>query len=201
VLGDDLRQVHWRSSARHGRLMVREYVDTSRPRVVVLVDQRAAGRDELDEVASAAASVLAVAVRSGLGCELRLTGGRASDGRAGSSAMLDLLAEMTPTAIRPAVEPAVGGDPPDDGAAANPDLLRACRLLRLRPAGDVVVLISAAAGSADLAVLGQLRDCYVGLVTGLIGAAPAVAVPGLLVLNAGTAEELAARWDGMAKWG
>ena len=41
VVGDDLRHVHWRTSARVGELMVREHVDTSLPRVVILLDDRA----------------------------------------------------------------------------------------------------------------------------------------------------------------
>jgi uncharacterized protein (DUF58 family) len=175
--------------------MVREYVDTSRPRIVVLVDQRASGRDELDEVAAAAASVLALAVRAGFGCELQLTGGRRSDGRAGPSAMLDLLAEMTHTVP----ESADGALPPDE-APAHPDLVRSCRLLRLRPGGDVVILLSAAAGSTDLTVFGELRDCYGGLITGLIGGTARIAVPGLRMLNAATAKELATRWDEVTQW-
>jgi uncharacterized protein (DUF58 family) len=42
VTGDDLRHVHWRTTARVGALMVREHVDTSRPRLVVVLDDRAA---------------------------------------------------------------------------------------------------------------------------------------------------------------
>lgn len=38
VVGDDLRHVHWRSSARTGRLHVRQYHDTRRSHAVVLVD-------------------------------------------------------------------------------------------------------------------------------------------------------------------
>lgn len=38
VRGDDLRHVHWRSSARAGRLYVRQYHDSRRSHVVVLVD-------------------------------------------------------------------------------------------------------------------------------------------------------------------
>ena len=41
VMGDDLRHVHWRTSARVGELMVREHVDTSLPRIVILLDNRA----------------------------------------------------------------------------------------------------------------------------------------------------------------
>ncbi len=39
--GDDLRHIHWRTSARTGTLMVRQLVDTSLPRSVVLLDNRA----------------------------------------------------------------------------------------------------------------------------------------------------------------
>ena len=40
VAGDDLRLVHWRSSARAGRLLVKHNVDTSQPYTVVIFDQR-----------------------------------------------------------------------------------------------------------------------------------------------------------------
>ncbi|HSA50092.1 MAG TPA: DUF58 domain-containing protein [Yinghuangia sp.] len=40
VLGDDLRSVHWRSSARTGELMVRQMVDVSMPHTTVVLDTR-----------------------------------------------------------------------------------------------------------------------------------------------------------------
>ncbi|MDI2125814.1 DUF58 domain-containing protein [Yinghuangia seranimata] len=55
VLGDDLRRVHWRSSARTGELMVRQMVDVSMPHTTVLLDTRTtaypepAVSDEVDE--------------------------------------------------------------------------------------------------------------------------------------------------------
>ncbi len=42
VVGDDLRMVHWRTTARTGTLMVKKHVDTNRPQVVVLLDDRRA---------------------------------------------------------------------------------------------------------------------------------------------------------------
>ncbi len=39
--GDDLRHVHWRTTARTGELMVRQYVDTRRSMEVVMLDPRA----------------------------------------------------------------------------------------------------------------------------------------------------------------
>lgn len=38
--GDDLRHVHWRASARHGSLLVRQYLDTRRSHITVVVDCR-----------------------------------------------------------------------------------------------------------------------------------------------------------------
>ena len=61
VVGDDLRHVHWRSSARTGELHVRQYHDTRRTHVVVLVDDHAeayASRAEFELAMSIAASVL-----------------------------------------------------------------------------------------------------------------------------------------------
>lgn len=66
--GDDLRHVHWRSSAKAtgaaggNQLLVREYVDTRRSHVSIVVDDRADawGRPDDFEVAMSAAASLAV---------------------------------------------------------------------------------------------------------------------------------------------
>jgi uncharacterized protein (DUF58 family) len=60
VAGDDLRLVHWRSSARAGHLVVKQNVDTSRPYNVVLLDlRRTSYRGELfEEAVDVAASVV-----------------------------------------------------------------------------------------------------------------------------------------------
>jgi uncharacterized protein (DUF58 family) len=56
VRGDDLRHVHWRSSARTGELHVRQYHDTRRSHVVVLVD------DNIDAYAGPAEFELAMSI-------------------------------------------------------------------------------------------------------------------------------------------
>lgn len=61
VRGDDLRHVHWRSSARTGQLHVRQYHDTRRSHVVVIVDDRSdryPAEADYELALSAAASVV-----------------------------------------------------------------------------------------------------------------------------------------------
>jgi uncharacterized protein (DUF58 family) len=59
--GDDIRHVHWRSSARTGTLMVREHVDTSLPSTVVVLDTCTDHyeNDTFEDAVDIAASVVA----------------------------------------------------------------------------------------------------------------------------------------------
>src|SRR5205814_6432605 len=99
VVGDELRHVHWRTTARVGELMVREHVDTALPRLVVLLDDRAGVQtpDSFEAACEAAASVVVAAHREDLPLALHLVSGVAvgGDGRrhTGSRAYLDALAE------------------------------------------------------------------------------------------------------------
>ncbi|GAA2249934.1 DUF58 domain-containing protein [Streptomyces atrovirens] len=94
--GDDLRRVHWRSTARYGELMVRREEQPQRARCTVLLDTRAvayagAGPDSAFEWAvSGAASVLVHMLERGFSVRLLTdTGtsvpGEGSDGFAGMS--------------------------------------------------------------------------------------------------------------------
>lgn len=178
VPGDDLRHVHWRSSARLDRLVVREYVDTSQTRLCVIVDDRltSGGDARFDEVASAAASVLATGVRASLHCELRLVSGRGRDGTGGLSPLLDLLAEAGP-------EP-------------EADLPSALRLARSRMDGDTVVLVSGNLTATDLGLFGQLGDRYAALTAAVVGPAGSPsAPPSVTLITAGDASAFADRWN------
>ncbi|WLW53470.1 DUF58 domain-containing protein [Streptomyces sp. YU58] len=67
VLGDDLRRVHWRSTARTGTLMVRQMVDVSLPHTTVVLDTRErayASEDDFELAVDCAASVAHAAARS-----------------------------------------------------------------------------------------------------------------------------------------
>jgi uncharacterized protein (DUF58 family) len=65
--GDDRRYIHWRSSAKAGRLLVRQFLDTRRSHLCLVVDadpeQYDGGEDEAETAISAAASVAVRAIR------------------------------------------------------------------------------------------------------------------------------------------
>jgi hypothetical protein len=68
VPGDELRHVHWRSSARAGQLLVRQYHDSRRTSALLLVDTRKASYgdpEDLELALSVAASVTLRAARDG----------------------------------------------------------------------------------------------------------------------------------------
>lgn len=59
--GDDRRYIHWRSSAKAGRLLVRQFLDTRRSHLTIVVDvdpeKYAAGEEDAETAISVAASV------------------------------------------------------------------------------------------------------------------------------------------------
>ena len=77
-VGDDLRRIHWRSTARTGELVVREDEAQWQPRAVVLLDTRPTAHDEasFEAAVEAAASVVARLARSVRPVEVITTDGR-----------------------------------------------------------------------------------------------------------------------------
>ncbi len=96
VVGDELRHLHWKATARTGQLMVREYVDPAQPWAVVLLDTRAdvLGPDAFEEAVSVAASILWESCEQGRPARLATTTGFRTDtpgGAAGARELLDQL--------------------------------------------------------------------------------------------------------------
>lgn len=68
VAGDDPRLIHWRSTAHHGSLMVRQHIETTEPRTAVVVDtsrDRYDTPERFEQAMDVAASVVVAAVGAG----------------------------------------------------------------------------------------------------------------------------------------
>ncbi|MDQ1519835.1 MAG: hypothetical protein QOI55_908 [Actinomycetota bacterium] len=98
--GDDLRRVHWRSTARRGTLMVRQEESRRRAPVLVVLDVRPNAHDRASfEIAvEAAASIVHALDREGRPVELVTSLGKVlgSPGRRHMASVLDELAVVEP---------------------------------------------------------------------------------------------------------
>ncbi|MDT5032153.1 MAG: hypothetical protein QOC94_2324 [Actinoplanes sp.] len=184
VIGDELRRVHWRSSAKVGELMVREQLDTSEPTLVLLLDDRASAhpglRDGIAETfeaaCEAAASIIAAAVREDLPISLHLVSGPAQ------GPFLDVLTEVAP---------------------GPGDLTQKLRQLRTQRLGDTLVFLTGPGARPDLGAVSALRGRYPIVLAGLFGdrdSAPVSAGDGLIVIEAEDGEQFAGAWDGVRGW-
>jgi hypothetical protein len=219
VVGDELRRVHWRTSARVGELMVRENVDTSLPRIVVLLDNRAAahpGRvvgvaESFESGCEAAASIVTAAHRDDLPVLLLLVApepvsdGAPSGGPGGVPGRRKRAFRGDDAAATP--PGGSGGGPLDRLAAAelsdDDEALRAAATrLRQERIGDTLIFLTGPGGRAELGHVGALRGAYPSVVVGVFGTAeptPAGAA-GLVVIDAADGAQFAAEWDGVRRW-
>lgn len=97
--GDPVRRIHWRQTARHGDLMVRQEQPPATPRVVIVLDTLAEGwrdDDEFDEGVRAFASLCTTVASQGLQVEVQETGvAQLGDGLLASrTALLDACARL-----------------------------------------------------------------------------------------------------------
>jgi uncharacterized protein (DUF58 family) len=186
VAGDDLRHVHWRTSAHIGELMVREHVDTSLPRIVFFLDDRADAQtpENFEHAVEAAASILVAVLQAGLNVTLQVASGAVREGGSGHGfqPFLDALAEAE-----------LGGPASLDEAAQR---------LRHRRVGDTLLAFSGAADQGALEAIAALRDVYPSIVLNLIGQQQTgtTTAAGLLVLAAADGADFAAAWDGLGAW-
>lgn len=189
VAGDDLRHVHWRTSAHIGQLMVREHVDTSLPRIAVVLDDRPEvyDGDGFEDAVDAAASVVTAIVGSGLTVDLHLASGSLIEGGPdiGVQPLLDLLSEVQPT----------------EGTPFGSVLQR----LRHRRRGDTAIMLTGSGASTDSGELNQaaaLSEVYPTVVIGAFGSAdlPAARLPGVTLIPASDAAAFADGWNAVPSW-
>ncbi|MFC4561453.1 DUF58 domain-containing protein [Nocardiopsis mangrovi] len=191
--GDDLRRVHWRSTARHGELMVRREEHQWSDRSVVLLDGRArahagTGAEASLETAVSAAASIALHL-SGRGQEVRLLTDENEIAAPRGSGLLDALAMARPS----------------DGTGLH----GAAELLAAAPVtgrGRLVAVLGAV-GAADIEALGRARagrghDCTAVLCRTAAwpspdaarAAAETLSAAGWLVAEVGSARDLADAW-------
>ena len=179
VPGDDLRHIHWRTSARTGTLVVKQMVDTTRPEVVVIVDNRAVAvePDDFEAVVEIAASVLHAAETDGFPTQLLFTDGHNERGTDGLPiAHIERLTEVTRSDDVSMDEMAHG----------------------LRGRGRSLVFVTGELPSADLNLVSQVaRRFSPAYVVSVVGRRrwPFVPPPGVIGLPCTGAEAFVAEWS------
>lgn len=178
VPGDDLRHIHWRSSARQGTLMVKHLVDTTRPEIVVVVDNRvtASTPTDFEELVEVAASVLASAEEAGHPAQLIFTDGDA--GALVNGAPVPYLDRLTAVA-----------------RVEKDSLLDIADALRAR--GRSLIFVGSELTPSDLLVLTRLGRGFspaylVSVVAERTG--PLVAPPGITAIGCSSANGFLAEW-------
>jgi uncharacterized protein (DUF58 family) len=185
VRGDDLRLVHWPSTARVGTLMVRHNVVPNEPRLLVVLDTSAAAYtgESFEDAARVAASLCLAGYHRGFPVELRTTRGEAAwahRGLAGPEAVLDALAAADPRAD-------------DTGLPA---------LLRLLPHEDGIALgvVTGRPPAAALATVAVAEPRFVMTTLVQVGdrsGHPPAELRGVFTLDVGTSLDFASAWNAL----
>ena len=181
VAGDDLRLVHWRSSAHAGHLLVKHNVDTSQPYSVVIFDQRPSRYTEesFEQAVDVAASVLVACAADKAPVELRLTDGTVLGGPR-MRAVTPLIDHLT-------------------GMRSDPIGSLQAQLLPMRRAhgGTTLVVITGELDRADLPYVAALRRRFDRLVVLSIDPERRVPVtfPGVRVIVGTDADEVRVGWN------
>lgn len=180
VRGDELRHIHWRSSARTGTLMVRQLVDTSLPDLTVVLD-RCAGHwadDRFEDAVEVAASILEACTRSRFPCRLVYSSGEVVEPTDGPVAtrLLDHLTEIRPHEL--------------DGLGLT------IEHLTRNGRGTACVVVTGDVAATRLAGLSNLRRRFAEVVVVAVRPAgrPPVAIGGITTIDVPTSAAFAAVW-------
>ena len=181
VVGDDLRTVHWPSTAKAGQLVVRHNVDTAQPYTVVLLDLDPAGYspESFEEAVDVAASVVVSMASGKAPVQLRTTGGD----RFGASSYRD------PAAIVDFLT--------DVGPSGSGSLEAELVLLRRDRGGTALVVVTGRLDVGSLPGVAALRRRFDRvIVLSLVDQPDRVpSHPGITVLQGSSAAEAALRWN------
>lgn len=178
VPGDDMRHVHWRTTARTGTLMVKQLVDTTRPEIVVIVDNRhrAIGEDDFEEAVDIAATLLQAAEDDGFPTVLLFADGANEPGSDGLPVpFLDRL-----TGVRQSDEDS---------------LMELSQALHAR--GRSLVYVTGEVGAEDISVVARIaRGFSPAFLVSVVGdrKAPFIAPPGMTGIGCASAAEFPGHW-------
>jgi uncharacterized protein (DUF58 family) len=184
AMGDDLRRLHWATSARTGTLMVREDAEPSQAHVCVLLDDRASAYLGDDALFEEAVEIAAALCRSGLedGVPVRLhTMSDRREVRVPGSASRRMLEEHRDL----------------DWLLAEVDLTGALTRVELH-SRELDVAVAVTGPGSDLRDVGLLLGDAPTRVLAVVDPAPFVGAhqeAGMLVLRGATSVSLAASWD------
>jgi uncharacterized protein (DUF58 family) len=181
--GDDGRLIHWPSTARTERLMVKHNVVTDEVKHLIVLDTSTAAysnEEAFEHAVRVTASWCTAAIREG--CQLRMT---TTDGRSAQSSsqgdlvtVLDVLAEVTVS-------------------DTDPGLTALASLTSADPALAVGV-VTGRASAANLGLLPSIRSRVTSLTLARVGGGqPSTDAPlhGILSVSAATSDQLAAQWN------
>ncbi|RKT55741.1 DUF58 domain-containing protein [Saccharothrix australiensis] len=178
VPGDEVRHLHWKATAKTGKLMIRDYADPHQPQFTVLLDNRREIPAEpgFEEAVELTASLVVAAAQEEHRCRLVASGGLDVGATPGSGAVRRFLDELCVV---------------DRTARTGLPLVPAALA---HGGGGMLVVVSPVAAPEDRSALAALRPRYVDVVVvALDSAAPQV--PGVRVLRATDALDATLRWQ------
>jgi uncharacterized protein (DUF58 family) len=181
VVGDDLRTVHWPSTAHAGKLVVRHNVDIAQPYTVILADLDPSrySAETFEEAIDVTAS-LAVSMAAGKApVQLRLTNGDRLGGPSPRDpiSLVDYLTEVRPDSV----------------GSLEGELL----LLRRDRGGSALVVVTGRLSRTSLPSIAAMRRRFDRVIVAALVARPTrlPVYPALTIVAATSAVELAQTWN------
>jgi uncharacterized protein (DUF58 family) len=183
VPGDDPRQIHWRSTARTGTLIVREHVDTTEPTTTIVLDTRSRAMDEdaFEHAVAFAASLVRAVEDVGRPVALHIVGeDPAAVLAAGATGTLDRLAMA-------------------ERRSGMDDVLLIETVDRVAPGGAMAV-VTGSLPPGELGRLAAQRNRFSPVVVTMVDPQSVAGVqrrPGMALLTGSTSAEAATAWHRM----